>query len=70
MQARHKDEADAVVEAIDGALGPEQIETVIDAICTANWPDATRRYKEELEKLRERVRKGLPLPNVPSADAL
>jgi hypothetical protein len=71
LETHHADDMEAVVEAICGAdgAGPEVHEMTIEALCAANWPEATRRYNEERQRLRDLARKGMTLPNAPSADA-
>lgn len=66
----HPEEAKDVADTICEALDPEQIENVIDGLCVAACPKAMARLQEEIEKVRARLKKGLPLPNVPGADAL
>lgn len=61
----HPDEAASVAAAICRELPPEEIENVIDGLCVAACPKAMERIREEMVKVRERVKKGLPsLPNV------
>jgi hypothetical protein len=62
----HADEAKDVAEAVCRTLDAEQIENVIDFVCWAACPKAMERLRVEVEKMREAVKKGLPLPNVPS----
>lgn len=62
------EEADAVAASVCDGLGPEQIAPVMDALCAACWPEATRRYKEKLSEIQAQARKGI-LPNVPSGAA-
>lgn len=63
----HQDDALRVASLICNGLNPEAIETTIDAVCAAAWPEAMRKYQEIVEKLKARAEQGLPLPNVQSA---
>lgn len=65
----HADEANAVAERICETLDPEEIDTVIEALCVAACPKAMERIQKAVEEARERIQKGLPLPNVQGADA-
>lgn len=65
----HPNDAKSVAETICSTLDPEEIEHVIDALCVAACPKAMARLQEELEKYRERMKQGLPVPNAQSADA-
>jgi hypothetical protein len=62
----HKTEAEKVATAICDSLDPEEIEHVIDGLCVAACPKAMARIEAEINRLREKAAKGLPLPNVPS----
>ena len=67
----HPEEAADIADTICNLLDPEEIENVIDGLCAAACPKAMARLELEIEKARERTKRGLPpLPNVPSADAL
>jgi len=68
FKTHHKD-AEEVADKIAARLEPEEIDNVINAICAATCPKALAKWQEELEKLRDRLKKGLTLPNVPGADA-
>jgi hypothetical protein len=65
LRTEHAARAAELADAICNT-SPEATETIIQAVCATAYPDATRRLKEEMERLRDRIRKGLPLPNVPS----
>ncbi len=64
----HPDEAGDVAKQICDALDPEELETVIDALCVAACPKAMARLKVEIEKAQSRIKKGIS-PNVQGADA-
>lgn len=66
----HPTEAGSVATQISETLDPEGIETVIDALCWAACPKAMGRLQEEMDKARERAKKGLQLPNVPGVGGL
>lgn len=66
----HPEDAKTIADTICDMLEPEEIENVIDALCVAACPKAMARLQVEIEKIKERAKKGLPpLPNVQSADA-
>jgi plasmid stability protein len=69
LKTYHPDEAAATADAVSKGLDPEQIETVIAALCAAACPKAMAHLEKEIEKARARARKGLALPNAQSADA-
>lgn len=62
----HPEDAERIADAICEYLEPEQINTVIDALCWAACPKAMARIQEQIEKSRDRAKAGL-LPNVQSA---
>jgi capsule polysaccharide export protein KpsE/RkpR len=67
----HPEEAKQVADDISVALEPEEIENVIDGLCVVACPKAMARLQEEMEKVRARLKKGLPpLPNAPGAGVL
>jgi hypothetical protein len=67
----HPEAAKGVADLICLTLDPEGIESVIDALCFAACPKAMARLQEEMDKARERAKKGLAaLPNVPCAGVL
>ena len=65
----HPKDAEAVSKEICDSLSPENVETVITALCAFNWPETTKRFQERVDKLTAALEKGLPLPNVPSVAA-
>lgn len=64
----YPEEAKAVADSICNTFPPEEIEHVIDFLCVAACPKAMARLKEQMEKIQERVKQGLALPNVPGVD--
>ena len=61
----HPEAAKGAADMICDTLAPEEIEHVIDALCWAACPKAMERLQAEVDKLRERAKQGLPLPNAP-----
>ena len=68
LQMYHADDADAVVAKVRDNLDPEQIGVVMDALIEVACPKAMERVRKMIAEAQERTRKGLPLPNAPSAD--
>ena len=66
FRKHHEEESHGIATALCDGLEPEDIERVIDAVCVCACPRAMERLKEEMEKMRDRLKKGLPLPNVQS----
>lgn len=56
------DKAKEIADAVCASLPAEEIETVIEAICTTTFPKTTERYRNAVEDIRKRAADSL-IPN-------
>lgn len=62
----YPDDAESLAERVSKALGPEEIQPVVDMLCAASFPEALGRFHAECQRLEKSGQKGVKLPNVPS----
>lgn len=69
LMAAHPDDTEAITARVVSALDAEGIEAAMDSLCVVAFPIATGKFKEEMETIRERIKRGLQPKNGESADA-